>query len=60
MPLDPVILEALEETLAKQPQSEELRKQITQLVTNWFDGNASEDDVARIVRRVQVDTRLED
>lgn len=54
MSLDPAITEALDEVLAKQPQRPELKTQFKQLVANWFDRNASEDDVARLVRIISV------
>lgn len=60
MPLDPAILDALSEILANEPQTPEFQKQMKQLVANWFERNASEDDVARLVKRVSVRTDQED
>lgn len=60
MALDPIILEALDEVLAAEPQRPELKAQMRQLVTNWFDRNASDDDVARLIRRVNVHLEQED
>lgn len=60
MALDSAILDALDEILAKEPQRPELKTQLKQLVSNWFDRNASDDDVARLVRRVSVHTEQED
>ena len=60
MALDPIILEALDEVLASEPQRPELKAQLRQLVTNWFERNATEDDVARLIRRVNVHLEQED
>lgn len=60
MPLDPIILRALEDVLAKEPQRPDLKAQMRQLVSNWFDRNASEDDVARVINRVSVHIEQED
>jgi hypothetical protein len=60
MPLDPAILDALDEVLAKEPQRPELKTQLRQLVANWFDRNASDDDVARLVRNVSVHPEQEE
>lgn len=60
MTLDPAILDALDTILSREPQTAEFQKQMKQLVTNWFERNASEDDVARLVKRVSVRTEQED
>lgn len=58
--MDPVILDALDAILEREPQTPELKKQFRQLVVNWFDRNASDDDVARLVKRVNVNTNQDD
>jgi hypothetical protein len=60
MPLDPAILDALDEILSKEPQQPELQTQMKQLVANWFERNASEDDVARLIKRVRVHIEQQD
>lgn len=52
--LDPAILRALDDVLKREPQREELKIQMRQLVANWFSRNATDDDVARLVQRVAV------
>ena len=60
MALDPIVIRALDEILAKEPQRPELKAQMRQLVANWFDRNATEDDVARLIGRVGVRLEQED
>jgi hypothetical protein len=59
MPLEKAVSEALDEALRNEAQSSELKTQLKQLVANWFDRNATDDDVARIVRSVHVHTEQE-
>lgn len=54
MTIDPTILRALDDVLSQQPQRSEVKTQMRQLVTNWFARNASDGDVARLVRLVSV------
>jgi len=60
MPLDPAVRDALDDVLRDEPQSDELKSRVRQLVSNWFDHNSTDDDVIRVVRQVRVNIEQDD